>query len=349
MLRFFTVGASHKSVPVAGLEELSRRWGAEADGALNKFREHLGQAASELCVLATCNRYEVYGAGSEEIQESLKRRLNESLGSSAACYSFHNGEAVRHVFRVAAGLDSMVLGETEILGQVKTAYETARQGGFTGQVLNTIFQKALAVGKRARSETRLSQGRLSVASVALELAGKIFADIKNCTVAVVGSGAMGTETARNLVWARPKNTLFLSRSLERAQALAREFGGQAATLDELPRALRIADIMVTQLSVETPAITRALVGQALLERTRDLFILDIGFPRNVEDAVGRLARTYLYNIDDLKGIAQANARNRQEEAEKAAVIIDKELEEFWPQTSTRLNALKWERAVPALH
>lgn len=241
----------------------------------------------------------------------------------------------------------MVIGESEILSQVKTSYETALRRGFTAGVLNGVFQRALFVGKRARTETKLSQGRVSIPSVTIELAQKIFANLRDLTIAVLGAGAMGTETAKILLEANPKVKIFISRTPERAEALAREFGGIAGTLNDLGRVLGSADIVLAQLSVETPVVTVSLVNSAMTTRRRSLFLLDVGLPRNVEGAVARVPNVYLYNLDDLRAIAQVNFERRKEEALKVERIINEEVARFLPRCLKRLDITS-APAVPAL-
>lgn len=328
------VGASHKSSTLSLREDLARQKPAQA---LELIRQNFNGELSELCVLATCNRYEVYAVGRPELGSKLKEFLISKLGASLqgdahqGIYVLENSHAVSHLFSVSSGLESMVLGESEILGQVKDAYELALAQEYTKSVLNTAFQKALATGKKVRTETKISEGRLSVASVAVELAQKIFADFSNVAVAVVGAGAMGSETAKGLLHAKPKSQIFLSRTSARAQELANQYGGAAASLEALPLALESCDVVVTQLSADQPPLSAVMIEQAASRRKRPLFLLDIAMPRNIEEAASRIPNVYLYNIDDLKAIAETNHAKRKAEAESARRIVQEEVLKFLPR------------------
>lgn len=341
----FVLGTSHQNSDLKFREALSGLWGGDPGRVLNHLKSRFNGALREICLLSTCNRYEIYGEGNDGVKSEMKdyvlsQMVDEVKGEF---YCLDGKEALRHLFRVASGLDSMVVGETEILGQVKNAYESARSSLMTAGALNPCFQRALFVGRRARSETAISQGRLSVASVAVELAKKIFSDFSSLTVAIVGAGAMGSEVAKNLLKNEPKQKLFVSRTIGNAETLAREFGGQALALSDLNQALKSSDIVVTQLRTEGAIISPSHVRQAVSNRSRGLFILDIALPRNVEEGVGLVPDVYLYNIDDLKAIASANLEKRRSEIEKVNRIVEEETEKFFPRCQ---KSCALEPAVP---
>lgn len=343
-MHFFVVGVNHKSGPLALRENLAQLWGGDQKLTAQAIKNYFGGRPQECLVLATCNRYEIYGVDTESFDKELKTFIAEQLSTGMTeelyknAYTLKDGEALKHLFSVASGLDSMVVGESEILGQVKNAYEEARLLGHTKGILNTVFQKSLFVGKRARAETGLAQGKLSVASVAMDLAGKIFDDFSSLILAVVGAGAMGLETAKNLMAAKPRQKIFLSRSFERAQTLSLEFGGLAGSLQDLPRVLLQADVVVTQLKTAKPALTQEMMAPVMRRRRRSLFILDIAMPRNVEEKVCLLDNVYLYNIDDLKQICEENYKKRIVEVNKAQVLLQEEISRFLPQYELRLAA-----------
>ncbi|MEK6544590.1 MAG: glutamyl-tRNA reductase [Elusimicrobiota bacterium] len=335
------VGTNHKTGSIQMREALAKLWGGNIKGAMQAMRSRFGGRQSEICILSTCNRYEIYAVGDPGLGRDIKTALLAEVpvvtqDEAQALYAYQDEDALDHLFRVASGLDSMVIGETEILGQVKNAYEVACSLSYTKGILNTVMQKSLYVGKKTRTQTELSRGKISVASVALDLATKIYADFNTVTIAVVGAGAMGLETARNLLHSKPKSKIFLSRTLERAEALATEFGGTAKTLEDLPEVITASDILVTQLATETPVITQALLKPLLHGRQRALFILDIAMPRNVAEDVATLSGVYLYNLNDLKDICDANMRNRSGEVDKAVALIRQELSKFLPNYFRRL-------------
>lgn len=333
---FFVTGASFKSASLDILEALSRGLGPGMSEAMEKAEQEAG-AFDEIGILSTCNRVEIYGVcqnGQGERLRDFLRRL--SAAPEGAVYFKQEEGALRHLFNVVSGLDSMVLGEAEILGQVKTAYEQARRAGRTKSILNTTFQRALFVGKMVRTQTQIAHGRLSVASVALELAGKIFSDFSKLHVAVAGAGVMGLETAKRLLEARPRRKTFLSRTFERAQALAQEFGGEAGTFEELPQILAGADIILFQAKSPKPLVEPEMALSARGQGAKNCFLIDMAVPRNVDEACSRLPGVFLYNIDDLKSIAQSNYEKRRQEVNKAEQIIADEVQKFSPQYHSRL-------------
>ena len=331
MSRLFTVGLSHRTAPVELREcvDFSRGGTAEALSAL--ARRGVGR---ELVVLSTCNRAEIYAVGGPEGPDAAARffaeyhelplaRLTEHL------YVRRGDEAARHLFRVAAGLDSLVVGEPQILGQVKSAYATASDGGYTAAVINRLFHTAFGVGKRVRSETGVSEGAVSVSYAAIALAKKIFGDLTALRVLILGAGGMAKLTGVHLKAQRVRQMTIASRTLSAAERLARELDGHAVAWSELSGALSDADIVITATGAVDPVLTRASVQEVMRpRRQRPLFIIDIALPRDVEASVGNLDQVFLYNIDDLQGIVKDNLTRRTGELERAEAIVNEEVSRF---------------------
>ena len=244
-------------------------------------------------------------------------------------------EAARHLFRVAAGLDSLVVGEPQILGQVKTAYSTASDRGYTSATINRLFHTAFGVGKRVRRETGLSEGAVSVSYAAIALARKIFGDLTGLNVLILGAGGMAKLTGTHLKAQQVRQITIASRTLAAAERLARQLDGQAVAWTELTAALSTADIVITATGAVDPVLTRASVADVMRpRRQRPLFIIDIAVPRDVEPSVGDLEQVFLYNIDDLQGIVKENLTRRSSELERAEAIVEEEVAKFsaWLQS-----------------
>lgn len=298
-------------VPESRLGEVAR----ELSGALR---------SEELVLLSTCSRLEVY-AVSAEPEETLARAkawFVERAGAEIApCLSGRRGEAaLEHLFRVTAGLDSWIMGESEILGQVKRAYESARAAGLTGPVLNRAFQSAAAAGKSARAKTGIQQGVHSIGGAAALLARSIFgADAEGATV-VFGAGEAARATVRHLAAKNFAKVLVANRTLARAEELAREICGRGAGFEEGLEALATAEIAVFSVSSAGPVLTADELKRRLHGRRRPLFLIDLGMPRNVEASCASLSGVYLYNLDDLKGVVARSVAGKEGEAEKAALL-----------------------------
>ena len=331
MARLFTVGLSHRTAPVELREcvDFSRGGAGEALAAL------AGRGISkEMVVLSTCNRAEIYAVAGPEGPDAVARffaeyhelplaRLTEHL------YVRRGDEAARHLFRVAAGLDSLVVGEPQILGQVKTAYSTASDRGYTSAIVNRLFHTAFTVGKRVRSETGLSEGAVSVSYAAIALAKKIFGDLTGLSVLILGAGGMAKLTGTHLRTQRVRQITIASRTLTAAERLARQLEGRAVAWSELTEVLSTADIVITATGAVDPVLTRATVQEVMRpRRQRPLFIIDIALPRDVEASVGNLDQVFLYNIDDLQGIVKENLTRRSGELERAEKIVDEEVGRF---------------------
>jgi glutamyl-tRNA reductase len=337
-MRLLAVGLSHRTAPVELRETVDfSRAGLEV--ALQALAHRA--ACPETVVLSTCNRAEIYAvAESDAAAETLTSFFGDYHGIDSTrlnghLYCHRGVDVARHLFRVAAGLDSLVVGEPQILGQVKTAYAAASDLRYTGTVTHRLFHTAFAVGKRVRSETALGEGAVSVSYAAIELAKKIFGDLSGLTVLILGAGEMAELTGVHLRSQRVKQITIASRTLASAENLARELEGQAVPWTNLRAALTHADIIVTATGATEPVLTRPVVEEAMRSRRdRPLFVIDIALPRDVDPAVGDLDQVFLYHMDDLQSIVNENLARRSSELESAEAIVDQEVSRFasWLQT-----------------
>jgi glutamyl-tRNA reductase len=326
------VGLNHKVAPVAVREKLAFA-GSLLEDALQYFSSDNGMCSAygdEGVILSTCNRLEIYtvasclNAGEEAVCSLLEDCHGESRASfQPYLYTYTDERAARHLFSVAAGLDSMVLGEHEILGQVTRAMETALAEDAAGKVLSSLFRHAIEAGKRARTETAISQGTTSVSHVAVELARKIFGNLASCQVLLVGAGEMAELAAQALVETGVESLFILNRTRERAEGLAARFDGRALGWGELGLALPWADIVIASTSAPHTIFRRDNVRQAMNERRqRPLFFIDIAVPRNVEPTVDELEGVYRYDIDDLESVVENSLAERRREVPKVEAIVD---------------------------
>jgi len=320
------IGLSHRSSPV----ELRERFAfaeTRVPGTLRQLREQ--GIAEEAVILSTCNRVEIYAATAlapAKAFTDLKRFLvdcHEYRGPLRdEIYTLAEPQSLHHLFRVACGLDSMVLGETEILGQLKKAYDLALKHQHTGGRLNKAFQRAFNVAKHVRTETSIQRGSISVASVAVELAEKIFETLNDRHVMVIGAGDTSEKTARALVSRGARNLVIASRSPERAQALATELGGRAVSFDDWLNQFAHADIAISSTSAPHHILDAAKLEPLMkLRKNRPLLLIDIAVPRDIDPAVNLLPNVYLYNVDDLQGIADDYLKQRKHELVRCEAII----------------------------
>jgi len=336
------IGCSHQTAAVDFREQLSFS-SDQAQQAILAFREQF--PACELVLLSTCNRVELYtaAAGSapgrdldggpdrSEVLEFLAQQRQLSVDKLVNTMIYRSGtEAVSHLFTVAASLDSMVVGETQILSQVKEAYDLACTWGSAGPLTHAAFQAARRVAKRVQQETTIHRKRVSVPSVAVgEVASEFFETLAGKTVVLMGAGEMGRETLRYLVDAGADDVRILNRSRQRADSIAVEFGGRVMEWDELNQALVDADVVVGTTSSTTPIITIERFAHVQEQRhNRVLLILDLAVPRDVEPAIGELDDVYLYSVDDLQAACERNRQERQRQWPKAKRIIDEETQRF---------------------
>lgn len=322
-MRVFVAGLSYKTAPVEVREKLAVR---PSLLPCHGCRLKLGAGLDEVVLVSTCNRVEVYGATGAWVQGRVFRifqQLCPNLDVTPYVYVKEGAAAVEHLFSVVSGLDSMVMGETEITGQVKNAYQAAQQFGLTGRVLNRWFQTALQVAKEIRTRTGIGRGATSVGSVAVELAEKIFAgDLSDKTVMILGAGKMGEACVRHLAKRGARSVLVANRSLERARALAAELGGRALSFEERLQALAAADIVVSSTGSPTTVLSRREIAGVMKARAdRPLVLVDIAVPRDIAPDVEELENVYLYNIDHLETIVRENSRMRARELSRCTEII----------------------------
>ncbi len=328
------VGLNHRTATV----EMRERVAFNPEQARRAADELRSQGIlEETLVLSTCNRSELYGVPPETAPDSASA-MESFLASfhqlspaelNGCLYRHRDNEAVRHLFRVAAGLDSMLLGEAEILGQVREAYRIALEHGATGPVLNRMFQGALEVGKRVRAETEISTRPMSVALAGVKLAERIFGNLRGHKALILGAGAMGEQVVGYIRDRGIARILVANRSRERAEELARRVRGEVVDWEGVARALEVPDMIVSSVAGADPFLTRPMVERAMPARSnRALFIIDLGVPRNVESQVGGLYNVYLYNIDDLTEIVDQNKKAREEEIPRAEAIIEEHVAKF---------------------
>ena len=322
-MKLFVAGLSYKTTPVEVRERLAvHRSRLSCCGCRLKLRGNL----SEVVLLSTCNRVEIYGV-TPELNGNVQRLFQELAGGtfdfSPYLYVKEGEAALSHLFSVTSGLDSMVLGETEITGQVKHAYLSAQEMKLTGRILNRVFQTALQVAKEIRTRTGIGRGATSVGSVAVELAERIFdRDLSEKVVMIIGAGKMGEACVRHLAKRGARTVLVSNRSFERAQNLAAEFGGRAVHFDECRQALAIADIVVSSTGSPHTVLHRDDVASVLsARRNRPLLLVDIAVPRDIDPAVQQLNNVFLYDIDDLEAIVRENAKCREQELARCQAII----------------------------
>ena len=330
-MQVILLGVSHRTAPVELRERLdfsSRDLGAAIEALA------LRPSAAETVVLSTCNRSEIYVASGdpararEEVTGFLSEyhRLPESV-FTPHLFSHDSEAAVRHLFRVAAGLDSIVVGEPQILGQVKDAFQAAAEHHRAGPMLSKLFHWSFLVGKRVRTETGLGEGAVSVSFAAVALARKIFGQLNGRRVLVVGAGEISTLTAQHLRANGVGEILVTSRTQAHAEALAASVNGRSVPWDDLAQGVAASDIVVTATGSQRPIITRAQV-EAGRHRRDPLFIIDIAVPRDVEASVGDIEQVFLYNVDDLQTLVQENLSRRSSEVDRAEAIVAEEVAKF---------------------
>lgn len=342
-MQIVLVGLSHRTAPVE-LRERVAFPPAVAERAAAELRERC--AMEEAVVLSTCNRSELYavrrepGTDAASLESFLAEFHQVSREQLNGCLYFHRDtDAVRHLFRVAAGLESLLLGEAEILGQVREAYRLAVDSGTTGPVLNRLFQAAIEAGKRVRAETELSARPMSVAAAGVKLAEQVFGSLGRHTAMIVGAGEVAGQVAAQMCHRNIRQLWIASRQRDHAEELARRTGGETFAWEDLPRALSRPDILVASVASEQPVVTSAMLSRAMAEReNRSMFLLDLGVPRNVEPAAAGLYNLYLYDIDQLSGIVEQNRRFRQREVPRAEAIIAAHVAKFQEWTAGRGTA-----------
>jgi glutamyl-tRNA reductase len=337
----FLLGASHHTAPLAVREKLALD---DARAAALAARLRALPGVQEFTLLNTCNRVEIYGVTRQpDTLTALRAALAETTGCAPAdlegvlCLR-QNHEAIAHLFAVAAGLDSQVVGETEILGQVKAAYDGALARQWTGPVLNRVFQKTFQAAKHIRTHTAIGAGQISIATVAVDLAGRIFGELGTSKVLVVGAGDIGLKTAQAFQSRGAASITVASRTLSNAEAAATQAGGWAASLAELPELLAAADIVASSTAAPGFVLTADLVAVAMKRRAaRPLFLIDLALPRDIDPAAAKQANVFLYNLDDLAAIAEENLAQREAEAAKGHAMVAERTAALWPQVAHSLG------------
>ncbi len=340
-MQLFAFGINHKTAPVEIREQAAFAPDKLAE-ALNDIRSY--SAAAEAAILSTCNRTELYcgmanGDGRKVIEWFCDYRRLRGREIEPYLYQHRDEDAVKHTFRVASGLDSMVLGEPQILGQMKEAFAAAHKIGATGKLLNRLFQHTFTVAKQIRTDTAIGASAVSIAFAAVNLAKQIFDSLSAQTVLLVGAGEMIELTARHLNEQKIRHMIVANRTVERAQLLAGEFQAEAISLTELPIRLPEADIVISSTASPLPILGKGAVERALkIRKHRPIFMVDIAVPRDIEPEVGDLKDIFLYTVDDLKNVVKENLASRMEAAQEAENIIDVQVVEF----------MHWLRALDAV-
>lgn len=322
-MKFFVAGLSYKT---AGVDVREKVAVPPARVRCAGCKLKIAGALSEVVLLSTCNRVEVYGVAGDasfDPRELFQVLARDGSDVSPQLYLKEGVTALEHLFSVASGLDSMVLGETEITGQIKQAYLAAQESKLTGRITNRVFQTAFQVGKEIRTRTSIGRGATSVGSVAVELAEKIFdQDFSSKTVMIVGAGKMGEACVRHLAKKGAQDVLVVNRSLEKAASLAEEIGGKPVAFTELLAAMTAADIVVSSTGARRTILHREEVAGVMRARGgRPLFLVDIAVPRDIDADVQEVEGVYLYNIDHLQSIVQENVRSRAQELGRCHEII----------------------------
>jgi glutamyl-tRNA reductase len=330
------VGLSHKTAPV----EVRERFAFNGEALKSALTSLVGRGEiKEAMILSTCNRVEVVAESPDD------RRIREFLcefhrvqddAIAKHLYSFRNVDAIRHIFRVAASLDSMMVGEPQILGQVKEAYRIASDAGTVGMNLSALMSRAFAVAKRVRSETGISQSAVSVSYAAVELARKIFGSLSGKVVMIIGASKMGELAARHLRRAGVSSVLVTNRTFERAVELAKVFEGAAVPFEHFQDHMDRADIIISSTGAPNFIISRPLAEQIIHRRkNRPMFFIDIAVPRDIDPLVNEIDNAFLYDIDDLQQVIDSNVKERMSEATRAEEIVDKEVEAFCTRMQAR--------------
>jgi len=332
-MEILVVGLNHKTAPIEIRERVAFD-GQKIFDALRVLRE--SEVVRESIILSTCNRVEVYAGvrdgrdGAEFIKDFLsgfhnvpRQVLDKSL------YVYHGADAIRHIFRVSSSLDSMIVGEPQILGQVKDAFNLSLKNKNTGVVLNRLMEKASSVAKRIRRETKIAESAVSISFAAVELAKKIFGDLSVKSFMLIGAGEMAELATRHLINNGVREVFVTNRTYERAEELAREFGGKAVRFDDLLSELKHVDIVICSTGAPNYILTKQDLQRIMRQRKqRPMFIIDISVPRNIDPEINDLDNVYLYDIDDLQGVVELNIQARNREAQKAEEIVTSEVESF---------------------
>lgn len=341
-MEILVVGLNHKTAPIEVREKVAFN-GPKLEEAVNILKT--SNTVRENIILSTCNRVEIYAgvneinAGVEGIKDFISDFHNVPKALLDKSLYIHKGqEAIRHMYRVASSLDSMVVGEPQILGQLKDAYDAALKNKTTGMYLNKLMRKSVSVAKRIRTETKIAESAVSISFAAVELAKKIFDDLTTKSFMLIGAGEMAELAARHLINSGIKDGYVTNRTKARAEELACEFQGKVVLFDNFTQELRYTDIVICSTGAPHYILMKDEVHKIMKERKqKPMFIIDISVPRNIDPAINDLDNVYLYDVDNLQGIIDTNIQERAKEAEKAEQIVDEEIGSF----------LKWTAALTA--
>jgi len=340
-MSLITLGINHKTAPLELRERLAFTPQSLPEALLSlKKLDHVEEAS----ILSTCNRTEIYCATTEDNDQKIVQWFSQFHGLDADQFKEHlyihsHEETIRHAMEVACGLDSMILGEPQIAGQMKAAYALANENGTIGQLLGKLYQRAFAVSKQVRTDTDIGSSPVSVAFAAVSLAKQIFGSLEKTTVLLVGAGETIELAARHLHAQGVEKIIIANRSIERAQKLADEFHGKAISLQHISDHLYHCDIVISSTASPLPIIGKGTVERALKQRKHEpIFMVDLAVPRDIEPEVSKLDDVYLYSVDDLKSVIEENMENRQQAAEQAREIIDIQVNHF----------LDWQRSLGAV-
>lgn len=344
-MKITAFGINHTTAPVQ-MRERAVIGDDRVQDAVLDLTQH--QAIQEATILSTCNRTEIYCGHSLDDEDCIVDWLTEFQHLpqdelKPFTYTHQNKDAVNHAFRVASGLDSMVLGEPQILGQMKKAFSRAHQAGTTGKILNRLFQHTFSVAKQVRTDTAVGANAVSVAYAAVDLAKRIFTDLSEQTVLLIGAGETIELVARHLKQNNVKHMIVANRSIERAQGLADEVGSEAISLAEIPERLPDADIVVASTASTLPILGKGMVERALKKRKHQpIFMVDLAVPRDIEQEVGELRDVYLYTVDDLNQVIDENLDSRRAAALEAGEIIDLQVVRFmrWMRSLDSVPTIK---------
>ena len=329
------IGVNHKTAPV----EIRERLAFNDEACANGLRELVdGVVVREGLIVSTCNRVEILGATATDQLEFSAGRVAEFLDTSGRLpagflekhlYRHTDEQAVRHLFRVASSLDSMVVGEPQVLGQVRHAYSLAVEAGTAGRILNRLVHHTFRVAKRVRNETGIAASAVSISYMAVELGKKIFDSLKGCTVMLIGAGEMAELSARHLVNAGVSRVVIANRTEETARQIAEDFGATTVSLDQLDQFLSEPDVIICSTGAPDYVLTEERVRKALeRRRNRPTCFIDISVPRNIDPAVSKVPNVFLFDIDDLESVISSNIREREREAERAELIVQSEVMQF---------------------
>ncbi len=340
-MKITAFGINHTTAPVQMRERAVISDGRMSDAVID-LTQH--PQIEEATILSTCNRTEIYCRHTLDDENCIVDWLSEFQhlphgDLNPFTYSHQNKEAVNHTFRVASGLDSMILGEPQILGQMKKAFSHAHKAGATGKILNRLFQQTFSVAKQVRTDTQVGASAVSVAYAAVALAKRLFTDLSEQTVLLIGAGETIELVARHLKQNQVKHIIVANRSIQRAQSLADEVGSEAISLAEIPERLADADIVVASTASTLPLLGKGAVERALkTRRHKAMFMVDLGVPRDIEAEVGELADVYLHTVDDLHSVVDENIGSRRTAAVEAGKIIDLQVVRF----------MRWMRALESV-